>query len=98
MSYRSQLLFSELNNLLKQVLAKPTGRMVGASKGPRSPKSALAALLQFMAVLARKTEASVKFTAPFVVLPNLVEPSLARQAAQRAALVNVAFGVTIEFQ
>ena len=58
----------------------------------------LSSLLKLVAVLARKSETSIKLGASFVILPNLVEPGLARQAAQRATFVNVAFGVTIELQ
>lgn len=51
-----------------------------------------------MAVFARETEASIEFSAPFVILPDLVEPSFARQAAQRATFMNIAFRVTVKFQ
>lgn len=72
--------------------------MERAQNKVQARKATLSALLKLVAVLSRKTKASIKLGAPFVILPNLMEPGLARQAAQRATFVNVAFGVAIEFQ
>jgi len=60
--------------------------------------SPLAAFLQLVSILSGETETGVKFGPAFVVFPHLMKTGFARQAAQRPPLVNVAFGVTVQFQ